>query len=316
MPEALPIVAAAPLLALLVWGLERARRRRLAHSVGRRAPALARGRSRGHWLFTAALVLALVAVLQPAWGEGARRLDARGVDILVCLDVSRSMLARDVSPNRLLHARREIAALADRAGGDRLGLVVFAGEARLSVPLTRDMNSLKELLALADPLSVDRGGTDLGAALLTALDGLKGATGESETVLLLTDGEDHNGRGLRAAEACRDKGITVHCIGVGSARGAKIPVQGEAGEVFLRDRAGADVVSALKPATLRPIAEATGGAYTDGSLVALYEERILPMAGKSFLTREKHERENRYQWPLLAALFLWILELWLGSRKR
>ena len=276
-------------------------------------------------LFLSALVLALVAVLQPAWGESRNRIDERGVDIMVCLDVSQSMLARDVSPSRLLAARREIAALADRARGDRIGLVVFAGEARLWVPLTRDMNSLTELLALADPLSVDRGGTDLAAALLTALDaldGLKRVSGEHEVVLLLTDGEDHEERGLRAARTCRERGITVHCVGLGSARGAKIPVRGEIGETFLRDRTGNEVVTALKPATLRRIAEATGGVFAEGglgerpTLPTLYEERIRPMARKSLRERERRERENRYQWPLLAAFLLWIAERCVSERRR
>lgn len=315
------ILLAAPLLALLLWAFDRARRRRFERTVGRRATALASGWSPARLrarrtLFGLALLLALLAVLQPAWGDATDRLEHLGVDILVCLDVSRSMLARDVSPSRLLRAHREIAELAEHAAGDRIGLVIFSGEAKLAVPLTRDMRSLKGLLELAVPLSVGRGGTDLGAALDAALGALSGATGEHEVVLLLTDGEDHQDRGLRAAQACRDAGITVHTVGVGTARGAKIPVRGETGERFLRNRAGNEVVSALDPTTLRRIADAAGGVYTDGGLVDLYEDRILPMARKSFQQRERRERENRYQWPLSAAFLLWIVELCVSDRKR
>jgi Ca-activated chloride channel family protein len=325
-PDALPLLLLAPALVLLLWALDRARARRLARVVGPRAPALAAdlGGSRRRLrraLFAAALLLALLAMLQPVWGETTRDVERRGVDILVCLDVSQSMLARDLAPSRLARARREISALAERAAGDRLGLVVFAGEARLAVPLTRDRESFRELVELADPLSVERGGTDLGAALVTALEALQGQSGEHEVVLLLTDGEDLEGRGRRAARTCRDKNVTVHGIGFGSALGAKIPIAGAGGEAFLRDRAGTDVVSKMDAATLRRIAEATGGDFVDAharpnALPELYEQRILPMARKAFEREERRAKENRFQWPLLAAFSLWILILCLGDRKR
>jgi Ca-activated chloride channel family protein len=324
-PDGLPLLLLAPLLGLLLWTLDRARARRLARVVGPRGRALAadlsgRRRRLQRALFATALLLALLAMLEPVWGETTREVERRGVDILVCLDVSQSMLARDLSPSRLARARNEIAALAERAAGDRLGLVVFAGEARLAVPLTSDRESFRELVGLADPLSVERGGTDLGAALATALEALQGQSGEHEVVLLLTDGEDLEGRGLRAARTCQERNVTVHGVGLGSALGAKIPIAGEGGEAFLRDRSGADVVSKMDAATLRRIAEATGGNFVDAharpsALPELYEERILPMARKSFETEERRAKENRFQWPLLAALSLWILILCLGDRK-
>ncbi|MHC4732801.1 MAG: VWA domain-containing protein [Planctomycetota bacterium] len=326
-PEALPILLLAPLVGLSLWALDRGRARRLARAVGPRAPALAADLSRGRRrlqraLFATALLLALLAMLQPVWGDATREVEQRGVDILLCLDVSRSMLARDLAPSRLVRARREISALAERASGDRLGLVVFAGQARLAVPLTRDRDSFLELVELADPLSVERGGSDLGAALETALDALQGQTGEHEAVLLLTDGEDLEARGLRAAQTCRERSVAVHCVGFGSALGAKIPVPSrEGGETFLRDRSGVDVVSTMDATTLRRIAEATGGDFVDGHarprpLRELYERRILPMARKAFERDERRAKENRFQWPLLAAFLLWILVPCMGDRRR
>ena len=135
--------------------------------------------------------------------DGRARL-ARGVDILVCLDVSRSMLAQDLQPSRLARAQEEIRALAARTESDRVGLVLFAGDARLAVPLTRDKDSFASLASRASPLSVERGGSDVGAALDTALGAL---TGAHEVILLLTDGEDLEARGLQAARRCRDRGI-------------------------------------------------------------------------------------------------------------
>jgi Ca-activated chloride channel family protein len=325
-PESLPFLLLVPLVAALLWAFDRARRRRLDRAVGPRAPVLSADLS---WhrrglrvtLFSLATLLALFAALQPAWGESTRRMERRGVDILVCLDVSRSMLARDLMPSRLMRARREIRELAGRSVGDRLGLVVFAGEARLLVPLTRDRDSLKEMVGLADPLGVQRGGTDLGAALETALLALQDGTGEHEVVLLLTDGEDLEERGLRMAESLRQRGIVLHCVGFGSRLGAKIPIEGKRGEAFLRDRSGTEVVSALDPETLSRIAEATGGVFIEADsrpepLVELYERRILPMARKAFEIEERRERENRYQWPLLAAFLCFVLELCVSDRRR
>jgi Ca-activated chloride channel family protein len=297
--KAAPLLLLAPAVALALWWCDRGRRRRLARVIGPRAGSLGRAGRHG-WLFPVALLFALLAMLQPRWGEAQRGAGDRGVDVLVCLDVSRSMLAGDVAPSRLEHAKNEIRALTEHAAGDRFGLVVFAGEARLVVPLTRDVASFNALVDGVTPLSVSRGGTDLGAALTTALAALKDATGEHEAVLLLTDGEDHEGRGLRAAEACRARGIAVHCVGYGTARGAKIPVEGG----FLKDRAGSDVVSALDATTLRRI-----GDYTEGPLVDVYERSIVPLARKAFDDRRDDERENRFQWPLLAALCLWMVDL-------
>jgi len=347
--EALPVLLLVPAVGLTLFLLDRARARRLAKLAGPRSPRLAAelgtGRRRmRRRLGTAALLLALIALLQPLWGSGYRRLEQRGVDILVCLDVSRSMLARDMMPSRLQRARATIRALAERIRGDRLGLVVFAGEAHLAVPLTRDMISFAELVELADPLSVLRGGTDLGSALETALTALEGGTGAHEVVLLLTDGEDLERRAHQVAELCRERRIAVHGIGFGSARGSKIAVEDGAGDVdagdragnrsesseggtsrsgetFLLDRAGNEVVTALDPESLRRIAEATGGVFLDAStrrrpLVDLYEKRVVPMARKAFEDERRRERKNRFQWPLLIAFLLWILELGLTDRRR
>ena len=151
--------------------------------------------------------------------------------------------------------------------------------------------------------------------------GLRGASGDHETVLLLTDGEDLGGRGLEVARRCRERGITVHAVGFGSALGAKIPIDRGGREGYLRDRLGKEVISALDPTSLRLIAETTGGAYVSGSrvdpLVELYERRILPMARKAFETSAEDQRAQRFQWPLLLAFLLCVVELALPEgRKR
>jgi Ca-activated chloride channel family protein len=271
-------------------------------------------------LLAAGLLLALIALMQPIWGTGVRTVKQHGVDLLICLDLSRSMLARDLSPTRLRRAQHEIRTLADAVENDRLGLLVFAGEARLLVPFTRDTASFAELADLASPSSVPQGGSDLGAALKLALELLDGQAKDHGAVLLLTDGEDLEERGQGAAEGFREKGIKVHCVGFGSTRGSKIALEDEGGETFLKDRSHNEVVSVMDAAGLSRIAETTGGEFAVAGirplpLLKIYEKEILPMKGKAFDTRGGTEGANCFQWPLLAAFLLFILELGISERR-
>ena len=306
-PDALPFLLAAPLLALVLFGLERRRARRLARMVGPRVRALAGPAPRGRYLFPVAVLFALLALVQPLWGEGRVPGERTGMDFVICLDVSRSMLARDIEPSRLERAQAAIRELAMHAAGDRAALGVFAGEARLVVPRTRDLASLAELAALCEPSSVRTGGSDLGSALDVALGTLAG----SGAFVVLCDGEDHGGKGLRAAERCAAGDVTVHCVGVGTALGAKIPDGGG----FLRDAQGNEVVTRLDPAGLRRIAERTGGAYIalDKTPLPEFHERSVRT---SFSAQDLTGRANRFQWPLLAACLFWILDQCIGERRR
>jgi len=324
-PEAYPVLLLVPAAGLLLLVLDRRRERRLREALGPRGEWLAAERSRPRRsarrrLFTAGLLLAAVGMLQPVWGEVPVR-ERRGVDVVLCLDVSRSMLARDVAPSRLERAKREIAAVCARAAGDRLGLVLFAGEARLAAPLTTDANAVAELAGRADPLSVGRGGTDLAGALRTAVLALEDRTGPRGFVLLLTDGDDPEARAAAVAETGRGRDVVVHVLGFGSPRGAKIPIEGEDGETYLTDREGREVVTALHEGRLRRIAEATEGAFETagaepGALSALYEDEVLASVRADGDAEGRRQRENRYQWPLLAALLLWILDLCLIERRK
>lgn len=322
-PQAWPLLLLAPLSWLLSTFRDGARRRANAALLGPRAERLT-DRSEGarrlrRWCGSTACLLAAIAVLQPLGGSEPRAVQQRGIDIAVCLDVSRSMLARDLPPDRLAAAQREIAALAQRLRGDRVALVLFAGTARLQVPLTKDQATLVELAQQAGPSSIARGGTDLAAALDTALQALADTQEGCGAILLLTDGEDLQQRGLQAALRCRQRGVTVHCVGFGSLLGSKIAL-GDDG--FVRDQDGNEVVSALHPDSLRALASATGGDYVDASLqprplVMLYEQRLLPMRRQAFASQERAERQNLYQWPLLAAVLLWMLEFsWCERRRR
>jgi len=297
LPQALPWLLAAPVLAAALLVLHAARRKRLVAAVGPRVRALAGGsRAWRRALHPAALLFALLAVAQPLWGEGTGPRARAGMDVAICLDVSRSMLAEDVAPNRLGRAVAEIGKLCERAAGDRLALVSFAGEARLVVPLTRDLDSLARMAELQDPLGFPRGGSDLGAAI----DAARAALDDGGAILLLTDGEDLEERGLRAADRARERGIQVACVGLGSELGAKIPEDGG----FVKDRAGNEVVTRMDPGRLRRMA---GGLFAaNGDAAELYEARVR----RSILAARKGGLANRYQWPLLLACLLWIVEAW------
>jgi len=321
--ELWPLLLFAPAAWLLLVACERRRARRLERVAGSRGRALADGLRGGEGalrraLLSAGLLLALVAALAPRIGESGRELEPRRADLLVCLDVSRSMLATDVAPSRLEAAKRAIAALAERARGDRLGLVLFAGAAELAVPLTQDLDSFAELAEFAEPSRIARGGTDLGAALDAARAALEGARADHAAVLLISDGEDHEGRGLRAARELARRGFAVHCAGVGSPLGSKIAVEG--GGAFLRDRAGREVVSALDAAGLEAIAAAAGGESIDlgrgaAALVDHYERHVRPTAFAAAESGRRGGREPRFQWPLLAAFLLWTLGLAFTDRE-
>ncbi len=322
-PAAWPLLLLVPAVALAFRAVHRARARRLAADLGPRAARLTADfsparRTLRRAVFAAGLALAVVAFLSPVFGDAAGR---RGIDMMVCLDVSRSMLARDVAPSRLERARREIRALAARAAGDRMGLVVFAGEARLAVPLTSDLAAVARMVDGVDPLSVAVGGTDLAAALLTALEGFVGPPGRSEAILLLTDGDEFADGGRPAAERCRERGVSVHCLALGSPRGAKVPVESAGGEAFLRDREGREVVSAMAPGRLKRIAEAAGGGFAEASgeapaLPGLFDDHVVPAARRAPAEPGTGESANRFQWPLLAAFVLWTVELCFSERKK
>lgn len=324
--EAWPLLLLVPVATAALLLLERRRRRATGRLVGPRCHVLAREvgpkrRALRVGLVALALFFGLIAVLEPAFGEPLPPPARRGKDLVIALDVSRSMAATDVAPNRLQHARRTVIELADAALGDRIALVAFAGEARLLVPATADLRTVKALVALDDPLGGLRGGTDLEAALDQALAAVPVRGDARGTIVLVTDGEDHEGRGLRAAARCRARGVVVHVIGIGTREGSKIPIATPAGPAFLKDASGTEVVSALDPGSLERLAEAGGGRFVDGSrstavLAELHHGGGLAGSATLLDAEGPPRRPNRFQWPLLLGVGVWMLELALSDRSR
>jgi len=255
--ETLPLLLPAALLwFLLFWSDLRARRRLLA-VVGPRARELAatlspRERAVKRLLgCTGVFLLTLVLARLPAAGDEEA---AAGPDLMLCLDVSRSMLVRDVPPSRLQRARRLIEDLTVAARGGRIGLVAYAGRARLLMPPTRDLAALRKVVRGVGSLSVPAAGTDLGAALGAAVAELQGGRG---IVLLLSDGEDPKDTGLAFSRELGRSGITIHAVGLGSLRGGPVPELDALGEPL--DPVEGAPLSFLDEDRLRRIAEASGG---------------------------------------------------------
>ncbi len=282
-----------PLLALWLRLHEARNNRRVrtelgarAHDIATRTPhGLRRAALLAHLLALASLVFALAG---PRHGERSGDDDAASrLDIVLCLDVSRSMRARDLEPDRLGFAHALVRRIAELARGDRLALVAFAGEARLIVPLTEDATSLAWIAARTDESITLRGGTDMAAALATALGALPEESARGAAIVLLTDGEDLAGAGLAAAATCRDRAVPILALGLGSPLGSKIPLRGARGETFLKDEGGEDVVSTLDVAGLEAIVRTAGGRFVamagdaasaQREVEAAFEANLRPLA--------------------------------------
>lgn len=322
-PEALAWVLGAPLLlALGLWSLS-ARARDMARLVeppqlARLVPRFSRTRARLRVLLASAGVLfAALALLGPVRGYSLRDVQRRGLDLVLCVDTSRSMLAQDLRPDRLSRAKRDVQGLLQRLGGDRAALLAFAGDVRVVAPLTHDRSTLAHFVATLGPEENLLGGTDLGAALERALGLFDGRSGAHEAIVLLTDGEDLEGRGLEVAKEAHERGIRVFVAGYGSEGGGKIP---DGGGGFVRDETGREVVTALDDATLRAIADASGGAYLVASASAvpleeLYEKRIARLETRELWAGKERIPHDRYQWPLVLALGCMLAEASLRERR-
>ncbi len=317
-----PLLLCLPLLWLLLFALL-GRSRRAARAYGVPLPAGAATPAGRSSRLTALAALTVLAFLDPRYGEEEVVVERAGLDLIFCLDTSRSMLARDLEPTRLQRAIGDIrAVLPSLVGGDRAGLVVFAGQARLWVPLTHDMDSFRGLLAEVDTNAVPVGGSDLAAALRRARELAEAGQQSTTVVVLLTDGEDLAGEARAAAAELAADRIVVHAVGYGSALGSKIVVAQNGQETFLRDDKGEEVVSAMDVPTLTAVAEAAGGEFVRAEalplpLVELHDKRLRPMLKRSFESGTEKAHKARFQWLLLPALLLLLWELFaFGGHRR
>ncbi|HSW46664.1 MAG TPA: VWA domain-containing protein [Phycisphaerae bacterium] len=315
------------LAGVVVYGF--ARRRRLlerfasADLVGfltaRVSPARRRTKA---VLVLAALAFLVLAMIDPRWGVYYEEVPRRGIDIMFALDVSRSMLAGDLAPNRLQRARQYIGDVVALCHGDRVGLVTFAGAVVLKCPLTADYGAFRMILDEVDVRSSPRGGTLIGDAVRQAADSFIDQDKGYKAIVVLTDGEDHESFPVDAArEAFKDKGIRVYTVGIGDeSLGARVPAKDDNTALYLRydDQ---EVWSKMNPQILRDMALAGGGAYVPaGTKVVdlgqlLYEDRIANQDKREFETGRIELRRVQYQWFAAAALLLLLVEVGMTDRR-
>ena len=313
------------LLALYVNGFARRRRALSAFVDAAVAPRLTQDlRHNRRWLKALCLLGAagamIMALTQPQWGRRWQEVQHRGRDVMIVLDVSRSMLAEDVSPNRLERAKvdiRELVQVVREEGGHRLGLVVFAGRASLQCPLTLDASFFLRRLAEVGPHTAGRGGSLLGDAIRHALRSMATLAYHYKDIILITDGDDHGSFPLQAAASAAEQGVAIYAVGVGDAEsGAPVPLRGPDGRVTYLQHQGREVRSRLRHDLLLEMARMTGGAYVPAGTRAIeldriYTEMIAPKA-KQGTGHDRRERfVHRFQWFVLATLGLLALELFI-----
>lgn len=279
-------------------------------------------RGQKFFLLLLGVTLIIVATARPQYGTRLRMVERKGVDIVVALDVSRSMLAEDVKPNRLIRAKSEISSLIDKLHGDRIGLVAFAGDAFVQCPLTLDYSAVKMLLDAMDCGSVPEPGTALGRTIDMAVSAFPEQRNRGKALLLLTDGEDHAGDPVDAARKAAKQGVKIYSIGIGSRTGAPIPMRDRGGNLieYKKDSKGESVITRLDQRTLQAISTITEGTYhatTPGQIeLDVVLSDIEKMEKTSFGSREFSEYEERYQYFLLPGLVAIMFSAFFSERRR
>ena len=320
------LVLLPPLLAFLFWVVRR-KRHGIQVLVGPHMASRLTGNSssRRQWtkglLVVAALGLLLGGLARPQFGTRLETVEREGQDLVVVLDLSASMLARDIQPNRLEKAKHALGTLIGLLEGDRIGIVGFAGEAFVQCPLTLDYGAARTLLASMGPESIPVPGTALGEALRKGLELFPAEEEKHKVMVLITDGEDHLGRPLEVAREAAAQGVVIHAVGIGSMQGTPIPVFDSEGraEGFKRDSSGQVVMTRLDESTLRELAEETGGAYRratpgESELEGIYGE-VAAMEKKQIASIQVAQYEERFQIPVLLGLILLLADLLLAERR-
>ena len=269
-------------------------------------------------LLIVALILLIVAAARPQYGQKEKTIKRQGIEVMVALDISNSMLAEDVVPNRLDRAKQMLSKMIDNMVDDKVGLVVFAGEAFTQLPITCDYVSAKMFLNTITPSMIQTQGTAIGAALQTAITSF--GTQDSEVgraIILITDGENHEDDAIAAAKQAHELGIQVFVIGIGKPEGSPIPKPGT--NDYFKDRSGQVVVSRLNEEMCQQIAQAGSGIYvrcdnTNTAMRALQQE-LNRIATSELETTVYADYNEQYQSFVLIALMLLVIEFFILSRK-
>ena len=269
-----------------------------------------------------ALMFLFFAMSNPQIGTKMEEIKREGIDVLIALDVSNSMLAEDIAPNRMAKAKYEIREFIKRLQGDRVGLIPFAGTAFTQCPLTLDYSTANMFLDIIDQYTIPEQGTSIGSAIRSAIDSFPSKERKYKALVIITDGEDHESDILDVSKQAKEHGIVIYTIGIGSLEGVPIPHYTDSGTKngFKKDRAGNVVTTKLDVKTLQEIARDTGGKFfhvspDQGELDVIFNE-ISQMEKKELGSKEYTSYEDRFQIFLLIAILFLFIEFFTDERKK
>jgi Ca-activated chloride channel homolog len=261
----------------------------------------------------------VIAIAGPQTGSRLEEVKRKGIDLMIALDVSNSMLAEDIRPDRLEKAKQAISRLIDKLEGDRIGMVVFAGKAYMQLPITSDYGAAKMFLSTVSTNLIATQGTAIAEAIQMAAS-VFGETKRNKAIVIITDGEDHEGDVLEQTEAAVKKGIKIYTIGMGSPEGAPIPIySGNVRTGYKKDREGTTIISRLDETLLQRMASVGNGIYVraNNSEIGLQKvfEEINKIEKTEIESKQFSDYENRYQYFLAISLFFLVLELFVFDKK-
>ncbi len=310
----------------VVYALVRSWRRRTIRRLGdpQLIGQLMEGVSRSRagvklFFFSLAWLFLVLGLARPQLGAKLETVKKKGVEVIVALDVSNSMLAEDIQPSRLERAKKAISKMVDRMENDRVGLIVFAGDAYVQIPVTSDYQAVRMFLPSIGPSTVPKQGTAIASAINLAANSFSPGTDKSRALIIITDGENHEADPVAAARKAHAEGVTIYTIGIGKPSGAPIPLTVNGQRTFLRDRNGHTVITRLDEPLLQKIAIAGGGIYVRANnasmgLSKIYN-KIKGMDQQEMKEKNYAEYNDLFQYAMGLALLFLILE-WMISEKR
>ena len=272
-------------------------------------------------LFAVAICALIIGIANPQIGSKMEEVKREGVDLMIAIDLSNSMLAEDLQPNRLMRAKQSISKLIDRLDGDRIGLIVFAGDAYVQLPITTDYSAAKLFLSTINTSIVPTQGTAIGKAIELSIKSFDLQNDQNKAIIVITDGENHEDDAIEKAKEAQELGIFVHTIGMGSAEGGPIPIKNRYGTItsYQKDKEGNTIITTLNEQMLKQIAQSGGGSYiransTQSGLNALFKE-INKMEKKEIGSKVFTDYKDRFQWFIGLAIILLIIETLMKGRK-
>lgn len=324
-PEYLYLLLLVPVL-IILWVINDFRKKRAIQKLGNKElvlklmPEMSAIRPLVKFILQLIAVLAGIIILaRPQFGSKIEEVKRQGVEVIIALDVSNSMLAEDIQPDRLTRAKQSISRLVDNLENDKIGLIVFAGDAYTQIPITLDYVSAKMFLSTISPEMVPKQGTSIGAAINLGIRSFTPGDGKSKAMIIITDGENHEDDPLSQAEEAAKTGVVIHTIGIGSTEGVPVPIVTYGKKDYLKDIEGNTVVSRLDEEVLKKIALATGGNYVRASSTNIGLDEIFgeikQMKKQELESTMYTEYNDQFQIFAALALIMLIFDFIIMDRK-